>query len=51
MWLEKSEVESFDVIDTIIYFLDRVIAFCPGHVEIIFSYAVSNIQSAKLNCF
>lgn len=40
MWLEKSEVESFDVIDTIKCIFSTVITFIPGRVEIIFPYAI-----------
>lgn len=51
MWLEKSEVESFHVIDTIKCIFSTVITFILGHVEIIFPYAVSNVHSVKLYCF
>lgn len=51
MWLEKSKVESFDVIDTIKFSRQsrRILSRSCGNL--ISSGAVSNVRSATLHCF
>lgn len=52
MWLQKSEVESFDVIDTLKYIFPAAIASFPlGHIEIIFPCAVSKYMIDEIILF